>query len=45
MDEKTTVALMQALSNMHEKLFATNKAYFIRKLVNLKMGEGNFVIN
>jgi len=30
---------------MYEKPFAANKVYLIRRLVNLKMGEGNLVTN
>jgi len=45
MNEKITVDLMQALSNMYEKSYAANKMYLIRRLVNLKMGEGNSVTN
>ena len=45
MNEKTTIDLMQALSNMYEKPFAANKMYLIRRLVNLEMSEGNLVIN
>jgi len=36
---------MQALSNIYNKPCATNKVYLIRRLVNLKMGEGNSVTN
>jgi len=45
MNEKTTVDLMKALSNMYEKPSAANKVYLIRRLVNLKMGEGNSITN
>jgi len=45
MNEKTTIYLMQALSNIYNKPCATNKVYLIRRLVNLKMGEGNSVTN
>jgi len=45
MNENTTVDLMKALSNMYEKPSATNKVYLIRRLVNLKMGEGNSITN
>ena len=36
---------MKALSNMYEKPSAANKVYLIRRLVNLKMGEGNSITN
>jgi len=45
MNKNTTVDLMKALSNMYEKPSAANKVYLIRKLVNLKMGEGNSITN
>ena len=45
MNENTTVDLMKALSNMYEKPSAANKVYLIRRLVNLKMGEGNSITN
>jgi len=45
MNENTIVGLMKALSNMYEKPSATNKVYLIRRLVNLKMGEGNSITN
>jgi len=45
MNENTTVDLMKALSNMYEKSSATNKVYLIRRLVNLRMGEGNSITN
>ncbi|XP_047162886.1 uncharacterized protein LOC124832672 [Vigna umbellata] len=43
MNKKTTADLMQALSNMYEKPSLANKVYLIRRLVNLKMDEGNSV--
>jgi len=45
MNENKTVNLMKALSNMYEKPSAANKVYLIRRLVNLKMGEGNSITN
>ena len=39
-NEKTTVDLMRALSNMYEKPSASNKVYLMRCLFNLKMAEG-----
>jgi len=45
MNENITVDLMKALSNMYEKPSAANKVYLIRRLVNLKMGEGNSITN
>jgi len=36
---------MKALSNMYEKPFAANKVYLIRRLINLKTGEGNSITN
>nr|MCH9869693.1 retrotransposon gag domain-containing protein [Serratia marcescens] len=42
-NEKTTAGLMQALSNMYEKPSASNKVYLMRRLFNLKMGEGTSV--
>jgi len=45
MNEKTIVDLIQTLSHMYEKSFTNNKVYLIRRLVNLKMGEGNSVTN
>ena len=43
LNEKTTAELMKALSNMYEKPSAANKVYLMRRLFNLKMGEGNSV--
>ena len=40
-NEKTTAGLMRTLSNMYEKPSAANKVYLMRRLFNLKMGEGN----
>ena len=45
MNENTTIDLMKALSNMYEKPSVANKVYLIRRLVNLKMGEGNSITN
>ena len=42
-NEKTTTSLMQALSNMYEKLSTSNKVHLMRRLFNLKMAEGVFV--
>lgn len=39
-NEKTTAGLMKALSDMYEKPSAANKVYLMRRLFNLKMGEG-----
>nr|KYP73800.1 Retrovirus-related Pol polyprotein from transposon TNT 1-94 [Cajanus cajan] len=39
-NEKMTYGLVKALSNMYEKPSASNKVFFIRQLVNTKMGEG-----
>jgi len=39
-NEKTAVGLMKALLDMYEKPLATNKVYLMRRLFNLKMGEG-----
>jgi len=44
MNENTTVDLMKALSNMYEKPSAANKVYLIRRLINLKIGEGNSLL-
>ncbi|XP_028098185.1 uncharacterized protein LOC114297905 [Camellia sinensis] len=38
--EKTTTRLMAALSNMYEKLSASNKVCLIRRLFNLRMTKG-----
>ncbi|KAJ9551831.1 hypothetical protein OSB04_015876 [Centaurea solstitialis] len=38
--ETTTCGLMKALSNMYEKLSASNKVFLIRRLVNTRMREG-----
>jgi len=45
MNENTIIDLMKALSNMYEKPSTANKVYLIRRLVNLKMGEGNTITN
>ncbi|KHN31032.1 Retrovirus-related Pol polyprotein from transposon TNT 1-94, partial [Glycine soja] len=45
MNEKTTAGLMKALLDMYEKLSAANKVYLMRRLFNLKMGEGISVID
>jgi len=42
-NEKTIAGLMKVLSNMYEKPSAANKVYLMRRLFNLKMGEGIFV--
>ena len=39
-NKKTTAGLMKALSDMYEKPSATNKVYLMRRLFNLKIGEG-----
>ena len=39
-NEKTTAGLIKALSDMYEKPSAANKVYLMRRLFNLKMGEG-----
>ncbi|GJW21721.1 hypothetical protein Tco_0032343 [Tanacetum coccineum] len=39
-NEKTTLGLLKALSNMYEKPSASNKVFLIRQLVNTKMTEG-----
>jgi len=39
-NEKTTTGLMKVLSDMYEKPSAANKVYLMRRLFNLKMGEG-----
>ncbi|KAG2372300.1 Retrovirus-related Pol polyprotein from transposon TNT 1-94 Protease [Vigna angularis] len=39
-NEKTTVSLMAALSNMYEKPSAANKVHLMRRLFNLRMTEG-----
>ncbi|KAL5129021.1 Retrovirus-related Pol polyprotein from transposon TNT 1-94 [Glycine soja] len=39
-NEKTTTSLMKTLSDMYEKPSATNKVYLMRRLFNLKIGEG-----
>ena len=41
--EKTTVNLMKALSDMYEKLSASNKVHLMKKLFNLKMVENALV--
>lgn len=43
MKEKTIIRLMNALSKMYKKPFATNKVYFMQYLSQLKMGEGVLV--
>ena len=43
--EKTTTSLMKALSNMYEKPSASNRVYLMRRLFNLRMGEGASVTN
>ena len=43
--EKTTSDLMKALSNMYEKPSAMNKMYLMRRLFNLQMSEGGFVVD
>lgn len=35
-----SAGLMKALSNMYEKSSIANKVYLMRRLFNLKMGEG-----
>ena len=45
MNNNTTIYLMKTLSNMYEKPSTANKVYLIRRLVNLKMGEGNSITN
>ena len=42
--EKTTAGLMKALSDMYEKPSANNKVHLMKKLFNLKMGEGASVV-
>ena len=44
-NEKTTIGLMKALSDMYEKSLAANKIYLMRRLFNLKIGEGISVTN
>ena len=44
-NEKTTTNLMKALSDMYEKPSAANKVYLMRRLINLKIGEGISVTN
>ena len=39
-NEKTIGCLMKALSDMYKKPSAANKVYLMRRLFNLKMGEG-----
>ena len=38
--ETTMVDLMEAISNMYEKLSASNKVHLMRRLLNLRMLEG-----
>jgi len=42
-NEKAIAGLMKALSDTYEKSSATNKVYLMRRLFNLKMGEGNSI--
>ena len=42
--EKTTPDVLKALSNMYEKPLTMNKVYLIRRLFNLQMSEGGFVV-
>nr|KYP66480.1 Retrovirus-related Pol polyprotein from transposon TNT 1-94 [Cajanus cajan] len=44
-NEKTTASLMKTLSDMYEKPSAANKVHIMCRLFNLKMREGNPVIN
>ncbi|KAH1188937.1 Retrovirus-related Pol polyprotein from transposon TNT 1-94 [Glycine max] len=41
--KKTTASVMKALSDMYEKSSTANKVYLMRRLFNLKMGEGNSI--
>jgi len=41
--EKTTISIMEALSNMYEKPYVANKVFMIRELVNTRMKEDNSV--
>lgn len=40
-DETTTTGLMKALSSMYEKPSAVNKVYLMRRLFDLRMGDGS----
>ena len=42
--EKTTTGLMKALSDMYEKPSVNSKVHLMKKLFNLKMGEGALVV-
>ncbi|CAJ2648559.1 unnamed protein product [Trifolium pratense] len=44
-NETTTAGLIKALSDMYEKPSAANKVYLMRRLFNLKMGEGISITN
>ena len=44
-NEKTTSDLLKVLSNMYEKSSAMNKVYLMRRLFNLQMSEGGFVVD
>nr|GEY85766.1 retrovirus-related Pol polyprotein from transposon TNT 1-94 [Tanacetum cinerariifolium] len=44
-NEKTTYDMFKALSNMYEKLSASNNVFLIRQLVNTKMKEGSSVVD
>ena len=42
--EKTTAAMMKALSDMYDKPSVNNKVHLMKKLFNLKMPEGNSMV-
>ena len=42
--DKIMKGLMEVLSNMYEKSSVNNKVYLMKKLVNLKMGEGAVMV-
>ncbi|GKA47383.1 retrovirus-related pol polyprotein from transposon TNT 1-94, partial [Tanacetum coccineum] len=44
-NKKTTYNLFKALSSMYEKLSTSNKVFLIRRLVNMKMKEGAFIVD
>jgi hypothetical protein len=43
--EKTTKELMDALDKLYEKASASNKVFLMKRLFNMKMSEGGFVVD
>ena len=42
--EKTTEGVMSALSKLYEKPSASNKVFLMKRLFNMKMSKGGYVI-